>query len=74
MIPLKRLFLRSASPTQINRLAAIDEQWAALTERSFGERAQMVIVATKIRAEAKEFRRLAAVKTAAAEAAVELAK
>jgi len=65
-VPNKKELLNKATPEQIERIAAIQDNWAGAVERELGADARAFVASTQLRTEAGECRRLAAVKRAAA--------
>ena len=66
-VPNKKELLAKATPEQIERIAAIQDKWAAVVERDLGAEPRAWVVGAELRAGAAESRRLAAMKRAAAE-------
>jgi len=65
----KDAFLRKATAEQLDRLAAVYDAWAALLENAKGEALETYATSAQLRADAKQARRTAEIKRAAAQAA-----
>jgi len=64
----KDILLRKATAGQLERLAAVYEAWAALLEEGKGQLAETYAASAGLRADAKQARRIAEIKSAAAQA------
>jgi hypothetical protein len=71
-IPLRRSLLPTASPGQLERMAAVEEAWAAIVEAKVGRKAEAWVTGAQLRGAASETRRLATVKRAVLEAAAKM--